>query len=80
MVYLNTLKSNSVAFVTEMSEVLSLMSNFLLLVIISRRHLQHFVIVQIHIPGEMESLHGFLEKVNFTYKIIYLFLTILKSY
>lgn len=25
------------------------------MVIINRRHLQHFVIVQIHIPGEMES-------------------------
>lgn len=54
------------------------------MVIINRRHLQHFVIVQIHIPGEMESHRGFLKKVNFTYrvnftyKIIYLFLTILQ--
>lgn len=45
------------------------MSNFLLMVIINRRHLQHFVIVQIHIPGEMESHRGFLKKVNFTYRV-----------
>lgn len=31
--------------------------------------MQHFVIVQIHIPGEMESNRGFLKKVNFTYRV-----------
>lgn len=39
------------------------------MVIINRWHLQHFVIVQIHIPGEMESHRGFLKKVNFTYRV-----------